>query len=454
MNRRMRADTVQDLLQGRSEPASRLLNRAVLRQCPSEIERLLARPGLPPSLAGIGDSMVWVVDEEASEVVWWRYKQAAPAAMAPSSVGRVRLHRLHGGDRPRAVIAYDVRRPGSANECEPCIVIASAAGIQALQLCAPAPQDDSDFCAWRDLDIVPGEATLLCAESEESHSNVILCNRACELVVFRHEFSANNSGAALTPFFEIERESFGHKSLVTRLGMGNSSLGSTLRRFMGSQQESFPTAMMLTRVPPVSPGRRTGMAGRSHLSVTVLSQNDVYVWRLAPVEEARWETDGYLRLEASATRSRTALDAVLGGSSPASQHKQNVPIKFVDMCMQWSCSANGKWGDACVQILALHADAQYHVHFLSPADLEPLSFAQRLPICDDIDIEATSGAPDLKMLPCTVTVDGREACNLHVTDGQRVLSVRKSGSPTDAGANLDAEGDWHVGPNARVVAVS
>ena len=134
-----------------------------------------------------------------------------------------------------------------------------------------------------------------------------------------------------------------------------------------------------------------------------------------------------------------------------------MPIRWakvgLDSKLQWSCSANGKWGDACVQILALHADAQYHVHFLSPADLEPLFCSLRLPTCDDIDFDATSGAPALKMLPCTVTVDGREACNVHVTDGQRVLSVRKGGSPTD-GANLDAEGDWHVGPNARVAAVS
>lgn len=35
--------------QGRREPVNRLLNRAIIKQCPTEIQGLLTRPGLPPS---------------------------------------------------------------------------------------------------------------------------------------------------------------------------------------------------------------------------------------------------------------------------------------------------------------------------------------------------------------------------------------------------------------------
>ena len=438
------------MLQGRGEPVSRLLNRAVLRQCPSEMERLLTRPDLPPSLAGIGDSMVWAVDEETSEVVWWRYK---PGMAQSHNIGRVPLHRFHGGERARALIAYDVKRPGSANECESCLLVASAAGIQAVQLGAPLPQDDSDFKTWRVLNIEPGGTTLLCAETEDTHSTVILCNRPCELVVFRHDFLASDKGTALPSFFEIEPDVFDNRSPVSRLGLGNTSLGSTLRRIMGSQHESLPSSIMMTRAFPMAQGRRSVAGGRNLISVTILSQNDVYVWRLAPVDEARWNTDGYLRLEGTATRSRTALDAAPTNASPTTHQKQDAPTKLVDMCMQWSRVVNGKWGDACLQVLALHADGQYLVHFLSPFDLEPLYSPQCLPPCDDLDMKMTTAPPELKMLPCTVTVDGREACNLHVTDGVRVLSVRKKAFSGESEGHLDTEDDWHVGPSAQVVAV-
>lgn len=185
---------------------------------------------------------------------------------------------------------------------------------------------------------------------------------------------------------------------------------------------------MWTRAAAMASGRRTAAhAGRSLISVTVLSNDDIYVWRLAAVDHARVDTEGYLRVESRATRSRTAFDGSFGPSSPAPKGSQNGPAKLLDICMQSSCSANGKWGDACVQVLALHAEHQYHVHFLSPADLEPLRAPQRLPLFD-AELAPLPGAAHLKLLPCTVTVNGRrEACNLHVTDGQRVLTVRTGG---------------------------
>jgi len=188
---------------------------------------------------------------------------------------------------------------------------------------------------------------------------------------------------------------------------------------------------MWTLTAPVASGRRKAAAGRSLISVTVLSNDDIYVWRLAAVDQVRVDTEGYLRVESRSSRSRTVFDCPSGPSSPAAKGATNVPAKLLNMCMQSSCSANGKWGDACVQVLALHAQDQYHVHFLSPADLEPLRAPQRLPLLD-ADLAPLPGAAHLKLLPCTVTVDGRrEACNVHVTDGQRVLTVRTGGYDTE-----------------------
>ena len=61
----------------------------------------------------------------------------------------------------------------------------------------------------------------------------------------------------------------------------------------------------------------------------------------------------------------------------------------------------------------------------------------------------SSGGP--KLLPCTVSVDGREVCNVHASDGQRVLTVRAGGSDVQSDG-LEADEDWHVGPLSRVVA--
>jgi len=236
--------------------------------------------------------------------------------------------------------------------------------------------------------------------------------------------------------------------------MGNSSLGNTLRRFIGSEPSAaYPSAIMWTRAAAMASGRRTAAhAGRSLISVTVLSNDDIYVWRLAAVDHARVDTEGYLRVESRATRSRTAFDGSFGPSSPAPKGSQNGPAKLLDICMQSSCSANGKWGDACVQVLALHAENQYHVHFLSPADLEPLRAPQRLPLLD-AELAPLPGAAHLKLLPCTVTVNGRrEACNLHVTDGQRVLTVRTGGYDETEDGDHMADEDWAEGPKGLVAA--
>jgi hypothetical protein len=134
------------------------------------------------------------------------------------------------------------------------------------------------------------------------------------------------------------------------------------------------------------------------------------------------------------------------------------PSKLVGMCMQWSCAINGKWTDGCVQVLALHADSLYYVHYLSPGDLEPVRAPQRLPLLDD-SLPAEAGTNELRLLPCTVTVDGKEYINIHVTDGRRVLSVRargedehESADPPAGAGELGEDDDWHVGPQGEEAA--
>ena len=135
------------------------------------------------------------------------------------------------------------------------------------------------------------------------------------------------------------------------------------------------------------------------------------------------KTEGYLRLDTCVTRSRMELDGTTGSSAPAPHLKQSCPSRLVGMCLQPSYSANGKWGDAAVQVLAQDTDSTFHIHFLSPADLEPLRTAQRLPLLDPC-LAQPPGVGDVRLLPCTVTADGRAACNLHVTDGRQVLTVQ------------------------------
>ena len=418
----------------------------------------------------MGDSMVWALNENSREVVWWRYKNqssAAAASNAPQS-GRVCIHTAER-TKLRALLAYDVKKPSPSDgiaDNVPFLLVASSEGLEAIQLATTdsASPPPAQFKSWSLLQIDPGETTVLGVSSQESHSNVMVCNRAWELVVFRHDLSTEdgNDGEEPASLLDNEPLGFGHASLATRLGIGSTPLGKTLGRFLGSSSSTARPIVMLCCRTTAGGGRlagrgATGGAGRAALLVTVLAENEIYVWRLAAVEKSRWEAEGFLRLEDSATRSRSAFDACPSGgsSSPAPQQtrqphsaKQSAPAKLVDMCLQWSCSANGNWaGDACVQVLATAAGGAHCVYFLSPTDLEPIRAPQLLP-SQEVEADGKRGA-SLKMLPCTVTVDGPEACNVHATDGERVLTVRARGGETAPDGGEEDE-DWHVGPHVRV----
>lgn len=443
------------------QPVNRLLNRAVPNQCPLEIKNLLTQSVLPPSFAGMNDCMIWVVDQGKCEVVWWRFLHTS--ASPSDNIGRVKIRKC---DHLRAIIAYDVKKPqndGAAPRIDaaavsvPFFLVASADGLEAMQLSTSDSPSSSKFKSWTDLKIEPGQATECCVAAEDDHTNVILCNRQGELVVFRHDLTDALDGNSL---LDLEPSVFENKSaaatIVTHLGLNG--LSSTLRRFVGSEPScTRPSTIMCTRAAPPVSSRRSAAAGRHLISVTVMSQDEVYVWRLAAADEAH-------TCEHIATRSRTALIGGGGGSSSPAPAlvPQNwagkAPSKLVGMCMQWSCAINGKWTDGCVQVLALHADSLYYVHYLSPGDLEPVRAPQRLPLLDD-SLPAEAGTNELRLLPCTVTVEGKEYINIHVTDGRRVLSVRARGEdehesvdPPAGAGELGEDDDWHVGPQGEEAA--
>lgn len=181
--------------------------------------------------AGMSESMVWVVDEEQCEAVWWRYRQVHAATMPSQSSGRVRIH-ASDHSKLRALVAYDVKKLTCSDgvmESVPFLVVASADGLETLQLAtADGSEADKQFKSWGDLKIEPAQTTVLCVQTEDDYSNVMLCNRPGELAVFRHDLSSS-------ALLDLIPEVFEDISLSTRLGMGNSSLGNTLRRFIGSE---------------------------------------------------------------------------------------------------------------------------------------------------------------------------------------------------------------------------
>jgi hypothetical protein len=424
--------------------------------------------------------MAWAIDEDSGKTMclWWRYRHHTQARQL---TGRVSIRK----SKLRAVIAYDVRTQAGDQgaEVESFLLVASDEGLETVHLTTAGglPPSEPQFKTWQELEIEPGSATVLCVEAEDDHSNVMLSNRAWELVVFRHElappealdspdsrvfYHSISRGLASTihepDVFDVRRApaSATGRSHLSRLGLGN--INRFINRFMGSEPSADrPRAIMCTRVAPTAGGRRTAGLGRSLISVTVLSQDDVCVWRLAFVGKDRWD-EGFLRIETGATRERATLggaaqDGSFGGVAASPQLKQNAPSKLLEMCIQPCLSSNGKWTDACVHVLAQHPDGTHYVHFLSPGDLELLRAPQRLPILPKVDAEsagAAGGGGELRMLPCTVTVDGREACNVHVTHGNQVLSIRTRAHENDEGANEEEDDDWHVGPQGQAVAAA
>ena len=409
--------------------------------------------------------------------LWWRYRHHTQARQL---TGRVSIRK----SKLRAVIAYDVRtQAGDQAEVESFLLVASDEGLETVHLTTAGslPPSEPQFKTWQELAFEPGCATVLCVEAEDDHCNVMLSNRAWELIVFRHElappdaldsplkrafYHSISKRLASTIYepevFDVRRAppSATGRSHLSRLGLGN-MLPKLWRRKGSEPSADRPRAIMCTRVAPTAGGRRT--AG---ISVTVLSQDDVCVWRLAFVGKDRWETEGALRIETGATRERANLwgaaqDGSFGGVAASAQPKQNAPSKLLEMCIQPCLSSNGKWTDACVHVLAQHpgeTGETHYVHFLSPGDLEPLRAPQRLPILPKVDAEADGaaggGGGELRMLPCTVTVDGREACNVHVTHGNQVLSIRTRAHQNDEGANEEEDDNWHVGPQGQAVAAA
>ena len=286
--------------------------------------------------AGVSDSMAWVVDEDSGKVVWWRYRQHAHARQL---TGRVSIHAC-ARSKLRALVAYDVKTQASDQgaDVESFLLVAYDDGLETVQLTAagsvapPKPH----FKSWQELQIERGSDTVLCVEAEDDHSNVMLSNRPWELVVFRHDLTPpEGPDSPAASLLDVDPEVFDQKSSrLSRLGMGNISLGNTLRRlpFMGSEPSAAcARTIMCTRVAPTACGRRAAGPGRSLISVTVLSQDDVYVWRLAFVSKDRFQAEGYLRLETCATRARTALGvAVQDGSLGAAAASQ--PLKQVIRC--------------------------------------------------------------------------------------------------------------------------